>query len=81
MKVNLFIRAKMHDKGVKTSLLAEALDVSLDYASQMRRGKRQIPVKYYKKISSYLDIPLEDLINLHLEDYKNSLLEAIKTEG
>ncbi len=53
------------------------LQRNAQFASNIERGKCQLPPVYIKKLANYLDVPLDEVIDAMTGDYKESLLHEI----
>lgn len=50
--------------------------------SNIERGRAQLPLKHVHNLSKILEIPLDEIINLLVEDYKSSVTkELVKLGG
>lgn len=56
---------------IKQASLAEDLDITANYLSQIENGKKEPSLTFLKRFSQRLDVPLGYLLWLALEDSKS----------
>ncbi|MEW6685413.1 MAG: helix-turn-helix transcriptional regulator [Candidatus Edwardsbacteria bacterium] len=83
--VNLGERIKKLRKaaGLTQTVLAETLDLSVNYIGAIERGKRSPSLKTLQKIAAALDVTLAELFYFKKEEYKlkkEQLIESLTRE-
>ena len=68
--VGLLISQKRVKMGIPQRILGERLGVTIQFISNIERGRAPLPVNLIKQTSEVLGIPLHELINANLMKLK-----------
>jgi transcriptional regulator with XRE-family HTH domain len=77
------IQSKRKEKNISQDKLGVELNLLKmggQQISNIERGRAQLPLKHIHRISSVLEIPLDEFIDLLVMDYRNAVTRELKKE-
>jgi len=77
MKLGQLIYKSREKKNLTQQQLADAINTTAQYLSNIERGVSPMEARKMKRASEFLDVPLSKMINAATQDYRKKLIEKM----
>jgi len=77
MKLGQLIYKSREKKNLTQQQLADAINTTAQYLSNIERGVSPMEALKMKRASEFLDVPLSKMINAATQDYRKKLIEKM----